>query len=184
MREDRSGLKLPPANIEILGSHSAVGGIPVLSSIDDLDPSVDIGTHAFEARNLCEDGPSVFDCQTLCLPCSKPDAVGRTAAGLNPDHVVSELLEFLFHLCRSRLAYSYHADKGGNAHNQTQHGKDCPDQVASQRFHRFAPDGMDVDQHPEIRSSFISQRLDRIQLRCSSGRVEAKKQCNCHRGKS
>src|SRR5215472_14814974 len=120
MRKDRSGLNVPPANIEVLGSHSAVGGIPVLSSIDDLDPSVNIRTHAFEPRNFCEDGSRVFDCQTLCLSCSKPDAVGRTATGLNPDHVVSELLEFFLNLCRSRPAHAYHTNKGSYTHNQTQ----------------------------------------------------------------
>src|SRR5438477_12228063 len=91
MGKDRSGLNLPPANIEVLRGHSAVGSIPVLSSIDDLNPSVDIGTHAFWTGNLGEDGPRVFDSQTLCLPSAKPYAVSCRAAGLNPAQVGSDL---------------------------------------------------------------------------------------------
>src|SRR6516165_179628 len=127
MTKDRSCLNLPPANIEVLGSHTAIGGIPVLSSIDDLDPSVDIGTHAFEAGNFGEDGPRVFHSQTLCLPRAEPHAVGCTAAGLNPDHVVSELLQLVFHFCRSSLAHSHYTDEGGDAHNKAQHGENRPD---------------------------------------------------------
>src|SRR5215469_5917064 len=122
MRKDRSCLNPPPAYIEVLGSHSAVGSVPVLSAIDDLDTSVHIGTHPFEARNFCEDGPSVFDCQTLGLSCPKSHAVGSTAAGLNPDHVVSELLQLAFHLRRPSLAHSYNTDKSRDAHHQTEHG--------------------------------------------------------------
>src|SRR3974377_167681 len=156
MRKDRSSLNLPPANVKILGSHTAVGGIPVLRSIDDLDSSVNIGTHPFEAGNFCEDGPGVFDGQTLCFSPPVPDPVGRTAASLNPDHVIPELLQLMFHFCRTCLAHSHYTDKSGDAYNQTQHGKNRPDQVASERLHCLAPDGMDVDQHVEIRPLFIA----------------------------
>src|SRR5262249_49474241 len=130
--KDRSGLNGPPSDLKIFGSYSAISGVPVLSSVDHLHSSIDIRTHAFETGNFCEDDPRVFARQTLCLSCPIPHAIRRTAAGLDPNHVVSELLELAFHLCRSSLAHSNDADKRSNSDDQTEDGENRPDQIAPQ----------------------------------------------------
>ena len=130
--KDRSSLNPPSSNVEVLGGYSAVGRIPVLSSVDNLDTSVDVRTHALETGNFCKDGASVFDSETLCLARPKPHPIGRTTAGLNPDHVVSEFLEFVFNFRGPCPANAYDADERGNAHHQSQNRENSPNQVAPQ----------------------------------------------------
>ena len=96
--KDRTALKIPFAYVEILWSHAAIRGVPVLRAVDHLHPAVNIGAHALQAGNFCKNRGRVVDLQAVGLARAETHSVGRAASCLNPDHVVAELLELLLNL--------------------------------------------------------------------------------------
>src|ERR1700682_4350305 len=55
LREDRSLVDVPALDVEVFGRNAAVGGVPILIAIDDLDRIIHIRRDALDERDLVLD---------------------------------------------------------------------------------------------------------------------------------
>src|ERR1019366_8173073 len=95
LRKYCSLVHVPALYIEVLGRNPAVGGMPILISVDDLNWIIDIRRNALDERNLVLDRDGVGHDQCLRVMRARADSIDRTAASLNPDEVVSKVVQLL-----------------------------------------------------------------------------------------
>src|SRR5215831_18452717 len=94
--------------------------MPVLIAIDHLHRVVNVRRHALDERNLVLNGHRVSGREGRRVVCACPNAVDGSAAGLDPNEVVAEIVELLLDPDLPGLADGDDADDRGNPDRYTQ----------------------------------------------------------------
>src|SRR5882757_3889367 len=114
LREDRSFIHIPSFDVEVFGRNAAVGGVPILIAIDDLNGIIHIRRDALDERDLVLDGHGISHHQRLRIVSAGADAIDRPASGFNPDKVVSQVVEVLLDSGLPGIADGNYTDDSGN----------------------------------------------------------------------
>src|SRR5262249_23875378 len=112
---------------------TAIGRMPVLISIDDLNGIVHVRGDTLDERDLILDRHRVGDRQRRRVSRARAHAADRPAARLNPDEVVAEIVELLLHACLSGLTDRDDANHGGDADRASEYRPNAPHLVSEQR---------------------------------------------------
>jgi hypothetical protein len=71
---------------------------------DDLNMAIHVGRHALDQRHLLDDRIGVIEHQRPSTARPRPQAVSGTAAGLDPDKVVTQTLQLVFYFAAAGVA--------------------------------------------------------------------------------
>src|SRR6267378_2101145 len=93
LREYGTLIDVPSLYVEVFWRNAAVGRVPILIAIDDLYWIIHIRRNALDERNLVLDGYSIGHDQRLRVMRTRAHTVDRAAASLNPDKVVSKIIQ-------------------------------------------------------------------------------------------
>src|SRR5260370_5909893 len=167
---------------KLLRAHTPILRAPVEVAVNHLDVAVDVRRSALDAGHLLENGLRISSRQRLGAAAAHADSIAGTAAGFNPNQVVTNFAELVFHAAGAGLAYSNHADERAHTHDDAEHGQHAANPVADQSFEHFAKNSFYI--HAKLftlrKSSFIAQGFDGIQPGCLLRGVISKKDANRH----
>jgi len=107
--------------------------VPILIAIDDLDWIIHIRRNALNERNLILDGYGIGHYQRLRVMRARAHAVDRAAASLNPDEVVSKIIQLLLDSRLSGFANGHDTDYCCNPDGYPQNRQDASHLVSEQR---------------------------------------------------
>src|ERR1700730_2994155 len=133
LREYCALIHVPTFDVEVFGRNAAVGGVPILIAVDNLNRIIHIRRNALDQRNLVLDCDGIGHNQRLRVMRACPDAVDRPAASFNPDEVFSQVVQLLLVSLLSRVADGHDTDDSCNPDGDPQHSQDASHLVSELR---------------------------------------------------
>ncbi len=134
----RALIHVPALNVEIFGRDSAVSGVPVLVSVDDLDRTINIWRDALNQRHLILNGHSIAHHQRFRAVCSGAPAIDGASPRFNPYKIVAKAVELLLDARLARFSNRHHANHRRDPDGDAQDRKNTPQFVSQQRDERRA----------------------------------------------
>ena len=133
LREYCALIHVPTFDVEVFGRNAAVGGVPILIAVDNLNRIIHIRRNALDKRNLVLNCDGIGHNQRLGVMRAGADAVDRPAASFNPDEVVTKVVQLLLDSRLSRFADCHDTDHSRNPDGDPQNSQEASHLVSEQR---------------------------------------------------